>query len=213
MVSSKTNNMIKSIFFDLLEDYSVNRSLKESLWNEIETNYSEPKRFYHNLNHLDSIYLELKPIKTEIKDWNSVLFSMFYHDVVYDVKKKNNEERSAEYLEKVLAHIKVPSDQIINCSKIIKATKTHDLSSDNDTNLFLDADISIFGKNWEGYLTYSENIRNEYSLYPSFIYNRERRKVLKKFLDAKQIYHTSYFSAKYSRKAKENIKRELILLS
>jgi len=89
---------------------------------------------------------------------------LFYHDIIYDVKKKNNEEKSAKYLEKVLTEIKVPSHQILNCITIIKATKTHNLSRDNDTNLFLDADISIFGKDWEDYLIYKDCIRKEYSI-------------------------------------------------
>jgi len=59
--------MMKSIFFNLLEEYSVTRSLKDSLWDGIETYYSEPKRFYHNLNHLESILFRIKTHKSENK--------------------------------------------------------------------------------------------------------------------------------------------------
>ncbi|MBM9575794.1 hypothetical protein JWG45_01380 [Leptospira sp. 201903070] len=47
----------------------------------------------------------------------------------------------------------------------ILATKGHPTSEDLDTNIFLDADLSILGEEWDLYSGYCKNIRKEYSIY------------------------------------------------
>ena len=40
--------------------------------------------------------IELKKVNEEIKDIDSILFSVFYHDIIYKSTSKDNEEKSAE---------------------------------------------------------------------------------------------------------------------
>ena len=76
--------MLKFIFFDLVHNYSEDPNLRLELWTEIESNYSNPKRHYHTLSHLESIINQLKPYKEVVSDWDSILFAVFYHDVIYN---------------------------------------------------------------------------------------------------------------------------------
>jgi len=87
--------MLKDVFINLVTKYSNNPETAQRLWNEIESQYSLPKRSYHNLTHLKNMYTQLENCREQITDWDTVLFSLFYHDIIYKVTSKDNEERSA----------------------------------------------------------------------------------------------------------------------
>ncbi len=201
--------MLKPIFFALLDDYKVSVDLKDKLWIEIEKKHGETHRAYHTLQHLESLYKELEEVKDSIDDWAVVLFSLFYHDIIYNPLKSNNEAKSAGLAANRLTEIGVLDTQVIKCVAIINATRTHDRSDNNDINLFTDADISILGASWEVYHAYSKHVRSEYSIYPDFMCNKGRKKVLQHFLGMDNVYKTTHFLDKYEVTCKVNLKKEL----
>lgn len=92
--------MLRETFKQLISNYTDNEALMSDLWAEIESKYSSRKRHYHTLRHLENLLLELREVKNKIEKWDTILFTLFYHDVVYNVLKSNNEEKSAEFAEK-----------------------------------------------------------------------------------------------------------------
>lgn len=69
--------MLKEVFKDLFRKHTDNESLIDECWNEIEIQYSNKKRHYHTLNHLENLLTELKKIKLEINNWDTILFPLF----------------------------------------------------------------------------------------------------------------------------------------
>ena len=201
--------MLKQTFIELLSKYTTDKGLITDLWNEIEKNYSKKNRFYHSLTHLENLLQLVNEIKELIGEHDILLFTLFYHDLIYDSLKLDNEKQSSEIAEKRLKQLSIPSDKIEKCKAQILATKSHDLSSDEDTNYFTDADLSILGQSWEVYSKYSQNVRKEYSIYPDFVYNSGRKKVLKHFLSMDKIFKTDYFYDKFEQQARVNLKKEL----
>jgi predicted metal-dependent HD superfamily phosphohydrolase len=204
--------MLKQTFIKLLTNYTDNHRQTNELWAEIEKNYSSNKRHYHTLQHLDSLLAQLTDIKAEIQNWNTILFTLYYHDIIYNSLKSNNEEKSAELAEKRMKQILVSNDKIEHCKKQILTTKSHIQSTDSDTNYFTDADLSVLGQNWETYSLYYKNVRKEYSIYPDFVYNPGRRKVLNHFLSMDRIFKTDFFHNKFEIQAKQNLQKEIELL-
>lgn len=200
---------LKVIFFELIQKYTNDQRLIEPLWAEIEKNYSKKKRYYHNLTHLDNLYLQLSKVKSEINDWDTLLFSLFYHDAIYNASKRDNEEKSAELAKENLSLISYPIDKINTCCEQIMATKSHAVSDNNDTNFFTDADLSILGQSWEDYAMYYQQVRKEYAVYPDFLYNPGRKKVLQHFLKMDRIFKTDYFFEKFEKQARKNLSQEL----
>lgn len=205
--------MLKQTFTQLAFSYSKNEILIEELWSEIETHYSGKERYYHSLRHLEHLLEQLTTIKSELKDWNTILFTLFYHDAIYDALKSDNEEKSAELAEKRMKELHVPPELIERCKEQILATKSHVKSANDDTNYFTDADLSVLGQNWEIYSAYFKNVRQEYVIYPDLIYNPGRKKVLLHFLEMDRIFKTDYFFEKYEKPARENLRKEAELLS
>ena len=148
-------------------------------------------------------------IVNNLENWDTVLFSLYYHDIIYNPLKTTNEEKSAAFAENRMQLIGVPQMTIENCVRQILATKKHLLSADNDTNIFIDADLSILGQPWNVYANYYTQVRNEYALYPDMIYKPGRKKVLLHFLQMERIFKTDYFFERFEATSKENLHREL----
>lgn len=171
---------LKNIFSDISGRYTTDIALINSLWTEIENNYSLKNRYYHNLIHLENMIYELESVRKIINDFDVVLFSVFYHDIIYKSTAKDNEEKSAEIAKERLEQLEVPSEISERIYSQILATKSHS-TSDDDTNFLTDADLSILGKGWKEYENYIRQIRKEYSIYPDFLYKPGRKKVLQHF--------------------------------
>lgn len=203
--------MLKETFIGLVKSYTDNDGLTKDLWADIEKNYSDKKRHYHTLQHLENLLVQLTEVKGEIQNWETVLFTLYYHDIIYSSLKSDNEEKSAELAEKRMKQISVPKDRIELCKNQILATKSHITSADGDTNYFTDADLSVLGQDWETYSRYYQNVRKEYSIYPDLVYNPGRKKVLNHFLSMDRIFKTDFFRNKFEKQARQNLQKEIEL--
>ena len=198
---------IKSTFLKLMARYSEDTEYNSYCWEIIYSQYSHGSRYYHNLNHLQGMIAELKTVETLIDDLDSMLFSIFYHDVIYDPQRGDNEEASADLLVQHLQRTTFPT--ISKSVRQITCTKTHSYVGDVDTDTFVDIDLSILGKSWKVYNEYAQNIRREYSMYPDEMYSMGRAKVLRSIIGKDWIYGTNIFREKYEQVARENMEQEL----
>lgn len=205
--------MLKEVFIKTLSNYTEDVMFIDSLWNQIVSEYSNSKRHYHNLEHLNIVYQILYKVKAEIKNWDAIIFCLFYHDIIYKVSKNNNEEKSALVAKKVLDELNVSNKTSELVYKMIMATKGHSISLQEDINYFTDADLAILGKSPEQYNIYINSIRKEYKIYPDFMYNKGRIKVLKSFLDRRRIHKTGFFFKNFENQARENMTSEIRTLS
>lgn len=209
--------MLHHQYTELLLKYTKEEQNIRQLWKEIEAAYGDSDRHFHNLAHLQQLYTALLPVQPLIQDWDCLLLALFYHDIAYDVVQyvleNNNEERSAAIAEKTLTALGYPAEKILRCQQHILATKTHQLTENADTNFFIDADLSILGQPWDVYHAYIKNIRKEYAIYPDPIYHAGRMKVLQHFLDMERVYKTDHFHQEFEQPARENMEREIEILS
>ena len=187
-------HMFEQSFKDVLSSLTTDQLLIDKLWKEIKSNYSSSRRYYHNLAHLDNLIGRLSPVKNQIEDWQTLILSVAYHDIIYNPLKKDNEEKSAALAYDRLTQLKLPEDQKEKCKQQILSTKMHEVSDDLDTNFFTDADLSILGADKNSYFKYAEQVRKEYKYFPDFLYKPGRKKVLMEFLKMGSIFKTKLFS-------------------
>jgi len=205
-------NVLRQTYAELLNKFTDNQYLIDEFWTEIELNYSKPNRYYHTLEHLSNLLAQLIEVQEGLKNWDTILFTLFYHDAIYNSSQSDNEEKSASLAEKRMLELSVPLNIIEKCKAQILATKSHTKSLDSDTNYFTDVDLSVLGLEWEIYYQYYNNIRKEYSIFPDSIYNSGRQKVLTHFLEMDRIYKTDFFHSKFEKQARQNLFKEKELL-
>ena len=208
---------LRNIWYELTSRYTDHTELMDELWTEIEKRYSEKKRYYHNLTHLEYMLEKAMHYKDRLTDTDTVLFSIFYHDIIYNIRRKDNEQKSADFAKSRLTRLELPSDQIARCQHQIMATahqtaKDHPAHKDPDTHYLVDFDLAILGESREVYEDYAKKIRKEYAIYPAFLYKKGRKKVLHHFLGMDRIFKTKKFQDQYEQQARENLKAELLEL-
>ena len=191
----------------------ANEILIAQYWLELQTAYNGKGRHYHTLTHLENLYCELQPLQLEINDPGAVLLAIAWHDIVYNVRKKDSEEKSATLATSRMQTIGYATDRINQVEALILATKQHGGTGNSDIDLFTDADLSILGASQDRYAAYCKQVRREYRIYPDFLYRPGRKKVLEHFLSMPRIYKSTYFYAQYEDAARSNIATELSALS
>jgi predicted metal-dependent HD superfamily phosphohydrolase len=153
--------------------------------------YAQPHRHYHNLDHIDWMIGLI--FETALGDpvlmTRDISLATWYHDVVYDPRRGDNEGRSAEEAAESLSGLGVPVNVTTRVRSLILMTQDH-VAPENDpeADLFLDADLGILGADPATYARYADAIRREYSWVNDADFNAGRRKVLLRFLDRKHIY-------------------------
>jgi predicted metal-dependent HD superfamily phosphohydrolase len=172
--------------------------------------YESPGRHYHNWSHIRQLVSLYETYAQQITDRETVLFAIFFHDIIYNTRHSDNEEKSAAAAVAHLHKISYPAGKTEKISDFIIATKTHiNTQKDPDLDYFLDFDLQILGSDPVTYQAYTRQIRQEYHLYPDLVYQPGRKKVLKHFLEKPVIYATPAFRELYETNARQNIQAEL----
>lgn len=172
--------------------------------------YSGSNRHYHNIDHLSNLVYLQRQYAPFIVDNDSLLYAIYFHDLIYKVTRSDNEERSAQEAVAFLNRIGYPEDKQHKIFAFIAATQKHvNPILDPDLDYLLDFDLHILGARPFQYEAYTRQVRKEYAIYPTFMYRKGRKKVLQHFLSQPEIYKTAVFRDKYELKARENMEREL----
>ena len=127
--------MLQEVFLDLIGRYSDDSTFNIQYWQEIADHYSAKNRHYHNLQHIENMLEELEEVKQEIQQMDSLLFSIYYHDIIYQATRSDNEYQSALLFKKRISQTKF--EYIEYSFQQIEATKKHQESDDYDTNILL----------------------------------------------------------------------------
>jgi predicted metal-dependent HD superfamily phosphohydrolase len=176
---------------------------------ELAAAYTAPGRHYHNLTHIEDCLgalarvENLSPLDREI-----LSAAIWWHDVVYDATRADNEELSAR-----LADQHVREDIRQEVGRLIRLTKTHDVQPDDRLGaILISIDLSILGAVPARYDAYAAAIRQEFIHVPEPDYRAGRAKVLSQFAARPVIFPDTAFAARYDRQARENLARELASL-
>ena len=204
---------LKSSWDSALQPFEVEPSLKQKVFLNLVGAYSGVGRFYHTLEHIQHILETMGQMRSLAVNFPKIQLAAWFHDVIYDSKAKDNEERSADYAVMSLTKLEIPSTTVERVRKLILSTKTHQASiTDIDNQILLDSDLAILGSSeWE-YQVYAQAIRKEYSWLSSELYRTGRQQVLLKFLQRDRIYFTNQMFVKLEQRARENMQAELAAL-
>jgi predicted metal-dependent HD superfamily phosphohydrolase len=183
------------------------------IFDNLCNSYSEPHRRYHTLDHLAAVFDCLEKHGEEIGDAPRVAFAAWYHDIVYDPRRSDNEAKSAERAMKELVDLGAAGELRSHVVQLILATKNHmEGGRDYDDDIFLDADFSILGAPEDEYRRYAHDVRAEYTHVDDATWKTGRGAFLKKLAAAPRIFRTGIFEGEYADQARKNIAWEITVL-
>ncbi|MDF5718849.1 MAG: hypothetical protein PUP93_34540, partial [Rhizonema sp. NSF051] len=187
---------------------SESNSLNKIFW-ELVVAYSENNRFYHNLLHIQDVLNIASILEPLAENFVAIQMAAWFHDIIYDSKAKDNEEKSAEYAFVSLCNLDIPSSVIDSVFSMIINTKNQAEPNTIDSQILLDADLSILGSDPLKYNAYAQAIRQEYSWVSDAEYRIGRTRVLKRFLQRDRIYFSDKAFQMLEIKARKNMNTEI----
>ena len=196
---------------DLAQVLSLPAALSDAILTELQAGYGETGRHYHTDRHIVSLLNQAAGL--DFQDAEIAQLAIFFHDLVYDPLRNDNERRSAEIMiHRLLDH--VPVDRLNHAAAIIEATANHQPTGNRDTDLVLDLDMGILGQPWPIYETYARDVMAEYLPHTGEAAWRKGRVSL--FIDPTlargKIFITEPFKP-FDDLAMENLRREKAWLS
>ena len=193
-----------------LFDLGKQNEFVKQAFNHLVDRYAEKHRYYHTLEHIDACLKHLDQHADIIPGLVNVEIAIWFHDVIYDPKRNDNEAMSAEYAKVFLQSVGLRFLEIEKIEQLILLTKHPAYPKLEDEKYLLDIDLSILGANKALYDSYEQGIRKEYAYVPNLLYKKGRKKVLNSFAKLERIFYTDYFYQKYESQARQNIARALL---
>lgn len=155
--------------------------------------YTEPHRFYHNIDHIERL---LGLMEEQVPDWSAnwigaLANSILFHDAVYYLDSKHNEELSAAYAVGKLWHV-TGSHTLNRLERAILATKSHTSERWNSEHItihaLLDFDLWDIGSDWWTFYQNTVKIRAEAFHVPIETFAANRIKFFEMILASKRIF-------------------------
>lgn len=143
---------------------------------------------------------------------DEVELALWFHDVIYDTSKKDNEKRSAEWARDSVLAAGVSSEKADRIYELIMATMHNAVPVGRDAEVLVDIDLGILGVGADRFDDYEVQVREEYSWVPESLYRAARRKVLEQFMNREWIYNTEPFRTQHEARARENLARSIARL-
>lgn len=162
-------------------EYVVTEIIGKTQYNKVIEMYDEPGRFYHNRQHLDAVISTLNVDNLNPMQSSALCLAALYHDAVYDVERKDNEQRS---LDLFMSH----SDEMDHEQKemicmLIMSTKNHSNNYDHGNILvdrLIEADLAeLTHGDMPTLLSVENRIFKEYQRYNYAKYREGRIDVLR----------------------------------
>jgi predicted metal-dependent HD superfamily phosphohydrolase len=171
--------------------------------------YTASNRYYHNLAHVEDCLDKLARVDDLSAAEREILTeAIWWHDVVYDPTRSDNEELSARLAEQhVAAHVRE------EVGRLIRLTKTHQVEpADKLGAILISIDLSILAAEPSRYDAYAAAIRKEFAHVPDDAYRSGRADVLSRFAARPVIFPDAAFALACENKARDNLARELASL-
>lgn len=159
--------------------------------------------------HLDECFEAFAILRAEAERPGEVAIALWFHDAVYDTRRKDNERRSATLAAKAVRAAGGLEEATGRVHALVMATRHDAVPEGRDAGVLVDADLGVLGSPRARFEEYERQVRREYGWVPDWLYRRARRKVLGEFLARPGIYATGLMRERFEERARENLGRSL----
>ena len=167
--------------------------------------YSEPHRHYHTRQHLAECFDKINDIISLAEHPVEVNLALWFHDAIYDTRRHDNEERSAAWACSAVREFGASAESAQRIYDLIMFTRHAAEPVGIDSQVLVDADLSILGAEPVRFQEYEAQVRREYDWVPDAMFRATRAKILKEFLERPHIFCTEYFRKRYESQARGNL--------
>ncbi len=204
----------------LMNELKIPTHVHRPFWQALSQRYREKSRYYHRLKHLGQFLDHLEALKKTLPGCSispALKLAVFYHDIVYDARRNDNELVSWQMAEEFLKAADLIERYGAQVHCLILATASHKKAllepdcglSQAELDLFLDCDLLILASRPRAYKLYCRQIRKEYAHYEPAVFNAGRKAFLESFSQAERIYRSEAVHHLYHDATRQNLLSEL----
>jgi predicted metal-dependent HD superfamily phosphohydrolase len=174
--------------------------------------YAEPHRHYHTRQHLAECFEKIEDIMALAEHPAEVAIGLWFHDAIYDTRRHDNEERSAEWARAAARELGASAASAQRIHALVMSTRHAIEPVGIDAQVLVDADLSILGARPGRFEEYEAQVRREYAWVEDAAFRSGRAKILKTLLDRPHLFSTAGFRQRYEAQARRNLKSSLASL-
>jgi predicted metal-dependent HD superfamily phosphohydrolase len=199
-------------WYALWSSFGVGEAQAAACFDQLQMCYTEPHRAYHNLAHIADCLTQFDQVRDLAESPTEVEAALWFHDVIYDPRRQDNEEHSADWAWAALTDFGIATALCERIRALILATKHTAISQGQDAQLLVDIDLSILGRPPAEFDRYERAIRQEYAWVAEEQFRHGRAKILHGFLARERIYQTTHFYQRLEQPARQNLTRSVAKL-
>ena len=180
-----------------------------------------PARHYHGVRHVRWVVHHgrelaestVPPLATD--DLDAVVAAAFFHDVVYDATRADNESASAHLAERALRELGWSDPSIDHVTAMIDATAGHDGDrlTDPATAVLVAADLAVLAAEPAPYGDYVRAVRREYAHLDDEVWRTGRSAFIRTTLEREHVFPPGLGLDTWERRARANLSAELAALA
>jgi len=174
--------------------------------------YGHPDRHYHDLGHIRHVLDLAGQFRLDESVRTEVEFALWFHDLVYDPQRSDNEQQSAIAAREWLAGQGLAFGGSVGA--LVEMTAGHGQvdRSDRAAAVVHDVDLAILGSGPDEYRRYVEAIRCEYGHLDDVTFAAGRTAILSHLAAADALFVTTELGPVLEARARANIAHELVQL-
>jgi len=136
------------------------------LYADVRGRYSEPHRHYHTDRHLAECFENVRAIIALAEHPAEVNVGLWFHDVIYDTRRHDNEERSADWARTAAQELGASAESAQRIYDLVMFTRHAAAPVGIDAEVLVDANLSILGARPARFQEYETQVRSEYAWVP-----------------------------------------------
>ncbi len=170
-------------------------------------------RHYHGIRHVRWVLRHIATLESNVADIGAVVAAAFFHDVVYDPARSDNEAASGRLADIALGELGWETERRRRVMAMIDATVAHHVDDiDLDTQVLLAADLAVLAADPAGYGDYVRAVRREYAHVTDDDWRSGRAAVLHGLLDRPHLFAPGLGLVDWEHRARANMTAELATL-
>jgi predicted metal-dependent HD superfamily phosphohydrolase len=192
----------------------LGRSPISMAWfDSIMSSYRQVGRHYHGARHICWVVRHVNDLGAHAEDLSAVIAAAFFHDVVHDVTRTDNERASADLADRALTELRWSPERRRRVTAMILATIDHQVDeTDGDTQVLLAADLAVLATEPARYGDYVTAVRREYAHVDDLDWCTGRAAVLNGLLGRRHLFAPMLAPDHWEQRARANITAELATL-
>jgi predicted metal-dependent HD superfamily phosphohydrolase len=215
--ASEVPEDLRQLWVDLLEPYVDRASYARASFESLARRYLEEGRSCHGIDYLEHLVFSICDLTREPTsapdDPLATTLAGFFRYTVLAPGVTDSRRHSARLAGNWLDGLGIAPEVVDEVRRLVLLPDTYEAAPDDlDSAVTIDADLVVYGSDYESYRRWLEGLRREHDRLGRPDFEARRIRFVKSLTRREHIYHTASCRERFEAMARRNLEAELRLL-